>query len=249
MVTNKKIEKNIEVSFIILSIAFIICINVINIFAATPQPPDFLNVTENTTRETPSVKMVNISGGYIAVMNLTATVQNTRWKAFVGQLYPSLTLQDSSGAQIYDWTLTTTTGRIYATRNSSSPTWVNVECANLTTLNEENVLLEHANVNDNLTKTFNITAGATHGGFNIGAVSFSNDTCPTLNTYKENATQDTDFEEIALYDDSNIFFTTLLESNVEGYNHEQFDFQMIVPENGNSSRSIVTAYYIYVELD
>jgi hypothetical protein len=248
-------KKKSEIEFNKKSLLVIIVLDVLiigfflaEVNAADPVSPDSISISSNTTRAAPSAKMVNISGGYIANMNLSATVQNTRWKAFVGHVIGRFTLQDENGAQIFDWSLTSNTGRVYATRNSSSPTWTNVECANLTTLNAENTLLEHSNVNDNLTATFNISAGASHNPFYVGGVYINSNTCPTLNTYKNNATQDSDFEEMALYDNTNVFFSTILEDDETGYNSLDYDFQMIIPENGNSSRSVITAYYLYVEV-
>jgi hypothetical protein len=63
-----------------------------------------------------------------------------------------------------------------------------------------------------------------------------------------------DFEEIALYDGAteagggNIIYASILEEDVAGYDGATYDFQMIVPENGLSTFSSRTAYYLYVEL-
>jgi hypothetical protein len=237
-----------QLLFVIIFFAILFGIYIQLISAVDPAPPDVLSISSNTTRSTPSAKIVNISGGYIANMNLTATVQDVRWKAFVGNVIGKFTLQDSSGAQIYDWNLASNTGRVYASRNTSSPSWTNINCSNLTTLNAENALMEHINVNDNLTVTFNITYQATHSAFYVGSKYLPANRCPTLNTYKDNATQDTDFEEMALFDESNIVYATILENDMNGYNSLNYDFQMIVPENGNSSFSGATAYYLYVEI-
>ncbi|MEM0465787.1 MAG: hypothetical protein QXW97_03770 [Candidatus Pacearchaeota archaeon] len=245
-------ESRIKRMLLIITLIYIFIFFILNqdfINAATPSPPDVVNISSNTTKPAVSSKMINISGGYIANVNITATTQNTRWKAFVGHVIGRFTLQDSTGSQIYDWSLITSTGRVYATRNSSSPVWTSINCSNVTTLTEENIKMEHTNPNDNLTATFNITEGAIHGSFISAGRLINNNTCPVLRTYVNNVSQNSNFTEVALYDGVNIIYASLLENDVTGYNGQKFDFQMIVPENGNSTWSGATAYYLYVELD
>jgi len=229
---------------IIIGVFLIILISAAN----NPVGPDTLNITSNTTKSTAGATMVNISGGYVASINITATVQDTRWKAFVGRVSGAFSLQDSTGSTVYNWALTSITGRIYATRNSTTVSWANVNCSNITTLNQENINMNHSNANDNLNMTFNYSTGATHKSFYVGSRLMVNNTCPTLNTFKNNASQDTNFEEMALYDGYNVFYATILDPSQIGYNAQTYDFQMIVPENGAASFQGATAYYLYVEL-
>lgn len=245
----RKKGKELETLSVIIMLSIIITSSIFVVDAATPQGPDVLNISTNETKGSVGAKMVNISGGYIASMNLSATVQNIRWKAFVGQVTGLFTLDDASGSTIFDWTLTSITGRIYATRNSSSITWSNINCSNLAFLENENYKMNHTNANDNITATFNMTAGATHGGFFAAGVEIFNNSCPTLNTYIDNATQDTYFQEMVLDDDASVVYATIIETDHNGFDSTDYDFQMIVPENGAAGFSGATAYYIYVELD
>jgi hypothetical protein len=218
------------------------------IFAVDPAGPDTITVSDNETKSAVSAKIINISGGRIATMNINATIQNPRWKAFVGNVTGKFTLMDQTGSQIFDWSLSTVTGRVYATRNSTSVSWGTINCSNVTFLESENQNMNHTNADDNITKTFNTTAGATHDGFFVGTRYMTSNTCPTLNTYVNNATQDTKFEEVALYDGFNTVFATILESDQGGFDSNTYDFQMIVPEIGLPGYSGATAYYLYVEL-
>ncbi|MFA5856927.1 MAG: hypothetical protein WC867_06210 [Candidatus Pacearchaeota archaeon] len=235
------------IAIIFLSIAMIVFFAK-NVYAADPEGPGSITIISNETKATTSAQVINISGGYIANINITATIQNPRWKAFVGNVLGSFTLADASGAQIYDWTFSTTTGRIYATRNSSFVTWSQINCSNATTLEAENSALSHTSANDNLTSTFNITNGATHSSFYVGNRQIAANRCPTLNTYIGNNTQDSDFEEMALYDGYNIVYATILENNLGGYDDTNYDFQMIVPERGDPGFTGATAYYLYIEI-
>jgi hypothetical protein len=232
-------------------IFILIIIGIFGLFivsAADPEGPDSINIYSNTTKPSVSPGIVNISGGYIAKMNITPTVQDIRWKAFVGGVTGMFTLQDNSGAKIYDWTLNSITGKVYTTRSSSAVTWADINCSNITNLEQENYLMNHTNPNDNISITFNTTAGATHGSFFVGSIEIVNNSCPTLNTYKDNSTQDTLFEEMALFDGTNIVYATIINQNQAGFNSKPYDFQMIVPENGAASFRGATAYYLYVEI-
>jgi hypothetical protein len=65
--------------------------------------------------------------------------------------------------------------------------------------------------------------------------------------------QNTRFEEMALYDgtnltNGNVIFSTVLELDKYGYNNQTYDFQMILPERGLDGWSSSTAYYFYMEL-
>lgn len=247
---NKKIGTIILGSVIFLSIfiALVVLLQMMDVSAADPQGPDVLNVSSNETKGTVGAQMWNISGGYITSANLSATVQDTRWKAFIGQVTGLFTLDDASGSTIFDWELTSITGRVYATRNDSSITWANINCSNLSFLEDENYNMNHTNANDNITSTFNLSEGATHSTFYVGSKLIGANSCPTLNTYVDNATQDNRFEEMALDDGTSVVYATIMEEDQTGYNSQNFDFQMIVPENGAPSFAGATAYYIYIEI-
>jgi hypothetical protein len=220
---------------------------VFSVSAATPDGPDALTLTGNETKGSVSAKMINISGGRIATFNLSATVKNTRWKGFVGNVTGSLTLDDAVGSTLFDWSLSSITGKVYATRS--------INCSNTTNLELENYRMNHTNADDNITKTFNATLNSTnatvsggHSGFYAGNVYIYNNTCPVLHTYVGNASQGQNFTELALFDGYNFVYSTILESNARGFDDQPYDFQMIVPEIGLQGFSSATAYYIYVEL-
>lgn len=251
----KKRTKVIEEVFVLLIISlmalFLLMPFAVN--AADPVGPDSLSVVANETKGAASAQMLNISGGRIATLNLNATIQNPRWKGFVGNVTGKFTLDDVGGSTLFDWTLTSITGRIYSTRNSTSVTWASITCSNNTHLRQEEINMNHTNPNDNITKTFNATNDSatsygSHNPFWVGSVYISANSCPTLNTYVNDVAQNTNFEEMALYDTTNIVYATIMEEDVTGFDGATYDFQMIVPENGLPSFSGATAYYIYVEL-
>lgn len=250
----KCISEDLErLGVILIALSFIFFYLIGFIFAANPVGPDDLESVSNSSKGAVGAKVWDIAGGNISVFNLTATIQNTRWKGFVGNLTGSFTLDDATGSTLFDWTLSSITGRIYTTRNSSDVNWSGVTCSNFTYLEQENTWLSHNSTSDNISATFNVNlSNVDHDPFDVGPVSISADSCPTLSTYVNNQSQAQGadvFEEIALRDNLNkTIYVTILESDVAGYNGNTYDFQMIVPENGSASWESSIPYYIYVEL-
>jgi hypothetical protein len=233
---------------VLIVVIFILILNMQLIIAANPEGPTRINITSNQTKVTTNTQAINISGMYIANINVTATIQNRKWKAFVGNVIGSFTLADASGSSIYDWSFSTSSGRVYATRNSTVINWGNINCSSLANLVAENAALSHTDPSDNITATFNSSVGATHASFYVGSRQMVANKCPTINTYIGNSSQDVRFEETALYDGTSIVYATVLENNMGGYDNDIYDFQMIVPENGGAGFSGSTAYYLYIEI-
>lgn len=221
-----------------------------NLVTASPTGPDSVVIEKNQTKSASAAYVLNTSGGYVTIMNFTANIQNPRWKAFVGRVSGSFTLDDSGGSTVYDWSLATIAGEVYATRNSSTINWNNLTCASVPNLNLENTRMGLTSSADNLTATFNVSTGATHEEFFVASRNISRNSCPTLNTYVANNTQDNYFEEVALFESAgnNVVYATVLERSVYGYDNRTYDFQMIVPEVGTPGWDGATAYYLYVEL-
>ena len=212
---------------------------------AAPTGPSGINITANETKNVTAGVMVNISGGTISKINVTASVKNAHWKAFVGWIDGKFTLDDSSGSTIYDWSLSATSGQIYATRAPTTPAWQTISCANATEITAEDATLNHTG-SDNITSTF--TAGSNIETFTVAGTPIGAGTCSAMNTYDNNGPQSSKFEEVILHDATNVIFTTILEDNQTGYDGSGYDFQMIVPEVSDPTWSGATAYYLYVEL-
>ena len=229
---------------IIVSLASLFLIILSTLTIATPSGPSNINITANETGTEANPMMVNISGGIISKLNVTASTQNPNWKAFVGWIDGKFSLDDSSGSTIYDWSLTSIRGEIYATRNSSTANWTAISCANATQITAEDVALEHIG-NDNISSTF--TAASNSNTFVVAGTSILTNACSSTHTYV-GGVQTAVFEEVILHDNINVIFATVLEEDETGFDASAYDFQMIVPENANETKSLTTAYYLYVEL-
>ena len=214
---------------------------------AAPEAPD-ITVYGNQTKPIASAAFLNTSGGSITTMLLNATTQNTRWKAYVGNITGKLTLMDASNYSLFDWGITTAlTGEIYATRQSGSINWNTINCSSRMNVASEEIAMNHtSNPNDNISVTFSSTS---HNSFFVGSIPITADSCYSLHTNVNGSAQSSDFSELLLHDSSSLIYTTLIENNKDGYRPgSQYDFQMIVPETGLSTWTSSTPYYFYVEI-
>lgn len=212
---------------------------------ATPTGPSSMTIESNTTKQATQGMMVNISGGYIAKMNISASVQNPHWKAFVGDISGSFTLDDASGSTIYNWSSFSSDGEVYATRESGPIDWTTIACANAGQITSEETALSHTQ-EDNISSTFSSTNSQIFAIANNPVITPGQ--CSSLNTYVNNVSQSTDFEEIIIDDGTYIVYVTTIEQGGKtGYDGGNYDFQMLIPENA-SSASAQIPYYIYVEL-
>jgi hypothetical protein len=172
----------------------------------------------------------------------------------VGNVTGSLTLDDSINNTIYDWTMTTVTGEVYATRKSGTPVWASIVCANDAAIATEQTELSMSGI-DRINLTFNMTS---HQQFEVAGKNFPQNDCNyTTSTYINDSAQAESvnmyFQEVILYDGSDTVYVTILESDEIGYEtgaeeNNTYDFQMLVPENESTSQTSPLTYYFYVEL-
>jgi len=209
------------------------------------------------------------AGGYIFTINMQSKVQDKKWKAFVGNVTATLTLDDGDGYTIFDWSQFggSVNGEVYATRSSTAVNWTNINCSwgyrrdptqyqNKTVLERENQAMFLNSSDDNITTTF---SKFNHSAMQIGSISIPANNCSSLKTYVNSSAggpyNENIFTEVVLYDGTNesngrlVYATAIDATNKYGYrNGSNYDFQMIVPENGSSLWNSATAYYFYVEL-
>ena len=229
------------------------------VFAATPSGPSISYVKNETSSSygvaTPDT-YGDSKGGYIITMLLTTRQQNEHYKAYVGNVSGNYVLEDASNFSIYEWSISTISGEVFATRTSGSITWANVECANKSHVADEMAEMHHNTTNtpdDDINDTFDDDAND-HWGFWVGPTQIGANSCnfsinPYVNDTDQGVASDL-FEEVLLYDgSSNLLYATKIENDVSGYRNDSttYDFQMIVAENG-SPVSSQTDYYFYVEL-
>jgi hypothetical protein len=255
---------------VLASMVLLMAVQALAQSANGPDPADAI-----TAGDSGSYK--GLSSGYAigaAAGNVTAltisNIQSTRfWQGYYGNISGEIVLDDASNNTLYSWALATPSGEIYAVNHSLSVSWRNITCVNLTNTTgglddmawaskiNRTTIQSAYNLTDsdyeNLTGTFNQTldTNLVIAARTITAAA----SCPQLNTYVNNAWQQTSFNEVLLYDNAtSLIFATILENNVDGFRDggdDLHDFQLMVLEDGTPGGpdTSTTQYYFYVELD
>ena len=91
----------------------------------------------------------------------------------------------------------------------------------------------------------------THQEFYVGTTNIENSTCPSTATFVNDTAQDLAedalFQEILLTDTNSLIYTTIIHDQEQGFNFQNYDFQMIVAEKDLPGEQ-ATPYYFWVEL-
>ena len=197
------------------------------------------------------------SRGTITTLRLDTVQQDQFWKAYVGNVTGSLSLDNADGFTIYDWSLSgSVAGEVYVSR-AGSPDFTNLSCINNTILDQEHTFYDMtASAVDSINNTYNYT---NHQAIVIGGFgTISADSCRSTATYVNDTAQSIDgnqtFQAVILQDDtnSNAIFVTIIDDNTYGYDNnisfnKTYDFQIIVPESDTNTTP--TTYYFWTELD
>jgi hypothetical protein len=235
---NIKKRNHAAVFFFLFAAAVLLCSSAL----AVPGGPV---ITSNSTDSGPTVLATsrNDSGGTLTTLKLNFTQQNLRWKAYIGNVSGRYVLQDSANYSIYDWTFSSNSGEVYATR-ASSVTWSTIACADNAEILAEQTAINQAGTNsDTIAATFDANL---HDAFAVGTVNINENSCNSTATNVNGASQTAVFQEVLLNDGTAFVYSTLLDYNTTGYNAQKYDFQMIVPEDYITAGN--TQYYFFVEL-
>jgi len=222
------------------------------IFSSVYALPVGPTITFNsTTNGSPApAAQITTYGGSFTTMLLNVTGEAYQWKAYLGNVSGKLALNDANGKAIFDWSVSSVAGEVYASRTGNVD-WSSIGCANTPTINSEDSFM-NMTTNSNNPATINKTfVNKVHKSFFVGTTFIQNSTCRAIATYVNGAAQATSennaFQEILLQDGSNnLVYSTLVNQNTTGYNNQKYDFQMIVAEN--EYQTTPTTYYIFVEL-
>ena len=193
-----------------------------------------------------SAKQVNAQAGNVTELTLNATAITNGWQGFYGNITGKIILADASGNNFYDWDLAMPSGEVYAARTDSI-TWSGVNCSNATEVGSENDFLnKSASDPDSVTNTFNVTS---HPWFLIGSNNITG--CYSTKAYDSSGGQGSGFWQVLLSDgSSNTIYSTIIESSgLTGFNNQNWQFELLVAENGKPGYESTTPYYFFVELE
>jgi hypothetical protein len=241
-----------------------------------PTAPSSMTYVTNSTTGGLSGTADTHPRGYIHYMNIDESAPTQKWKAYVGNVTGEFALQDASGNAIYDWTIATIAGELYATKEAPTggaglfqggvPLWTAVRCANSTMITDEEGQFSHtASDEDSYSNTFKNGNNFNLTTFYAGEKQVTDTTvwgtgdCYGAYLMKNNADQFVDWQEVVLADgtyedegggnyDYDIIYAALLENNVNGFNNVPYDFQILLPESGLDGAQTPVTYYFYIEL-
>jgi len=199
---------------------------------------------------------VDAEAGNLTELNIVGITQTKSWQGFFGNVSGQIILADSSNYRFYDWSVAEPQGEVFASVNDTI-TWTDINCAPIDDAGFRstwNTFYGLADTDyDDLNKTYNATD---HPTFYVGYTTLTG--CRTTYTFINNASQAADFPAVLLSSDSNstLIFTAILEDKdagqrqgITGYDGKNYDFQLLVAENGENGNSDVTPYYFWLDIE
>lgn len=238
-------KKSLTCVFVLLAVGMLILSQ--NIYAE----PEGASITSNVTALAPTYTPDNRSddGGTITTLTMTVVQQNANWKAYIGNITGTLTLDDANGNTIYQWALGTSdiTGEVYSSR-ASSVTWSTVNCSNVTEIESEDTTLGFSGTEvDTINNTFN---ESTHNAITVAGRTIDADTCRSVATYESDAAptnlSTANFQEVLFNSGTDMIYATPISKNTTSFNSTiNVDFQMLLADDVTAS---ATTYYFYVEI-
>jgi hypothetical protein len=224
----------------------------------------------STTAPADPASSVQAQAGNVTNLNIFGYSTTQSWQGFFGNVSGVIELTDNLNKTMYNWTLASPEGEVYASTNSSI-NWANVQCFNFTangngtsetgrggttnlygtnlTSLETRFGIDQERV-DGVNETFSFPANG-HDLFYAAGNQFSDGECLSTKVFSSSGPVNDQFEEVLLYEptSSSVIFTSLLEKNAVGFDNNGYDFEMLVLENGHGGDTSTTSYYFYVELE
>ena len=218
------------------------------VLAISPSGASLTSISNETGSLDPAGSHSAIAGN-LTLVNVASTVTTQTWQGYFGNVTGTVQLADGSDNVMYNWSLASPEGEIYASVNNSV-NWVGTQCYNNTTFTS-NLELEYNIANndvDGIDETFSLQD---HDAFYVNNVLINTNTCMSTRIYGDTgAGVNAEFEEVLLKGGSNeTIFASILEENMLGFDSASHDFQMIVLEDGHNADTSTRPYYLFVELE
>lgn len=201
---------------------------------------------------------VEAQAGNVTALTLNFSRITERWQGYYGNVTGTILLDDANDNSLYSWHVANPEGEVFAA-NGTVTSWSEVFCFNFSNnmsdgqnvvqrfngTDVERTLGMNPGDADGVDETFNQTFTGT---FTIGnSVTIDrNSGCSLVSLNVNDASDNLNFNETLLTDNSSLIYTTILEQDATGFSGSTLDFQLIVGENGDDSEA--TTYYFYAEL-
>ena len=200
--------------------------------------------------------------GNVTELNVTGFTITQSWQGYFGNVSGTIMLADNNDNVMYNWSLASPEGEIYASTNNSI-TWSTIKCL-------ENEFGDHFegleamfgiewDDVDGVNETFSIDGSHENGGglihdlFYTNNIEFTAGQCASTHVFTANQRAEAStFQEVLLYDTTtySVIFTSILdEESPLGFDGRAHDFEMLVLENGHLTDTSTTTYYFWVELE
>jgi hypothetical protein len=214
----------------------------------------------NRTNGTPQTAQA----GNVTELIITAEGSTKAWQGYYGNISGTLSLEDADRNVFYNWTVAEPEGEIYASTNQTLQ-WQNIKCFDYTadgaTEPNRSTLEAFYNMDENdvdgIDETYNETLSTQ---LFVGTVSVTG--CPAAysNRQATNGYQTEYFQNVLLSEPNTYssVFTAIIENDdpqndtdITGYDGQEHDFQLLVPEDGHNATaaSTVTTYYFWTEIE
>ncbi len=255
--------KLILLTVLILQISFVLAVQ-----------PFGANYTQiNSTRAlADQAESIEAQAGNVTEINIIGFTTTQTWQGYFGNISGTIQLADALDNVMYNWSLASPQGEIYAS-TSSSISWENIQCLNYTadgTRSDESgnggttsqygtnlTQLESLfNIDsddmDGVDETFNLQGENTHNTFYTNNLEFSEGECPNTRLFSNAGLgEDDKFEEVLLYEPTtqSVVFASIINEDVMGFDNRSHDFEMLVLEDGHDTNTATTPYYFYIELE
>lgn len=227
-----RLDKRLGKALIAIAMALIM------IAAAFAQPVGF-QVQSGTpvTKAFTSAGTIGAQGGNATTLSATTETQTVSWQGFYGEVSANFSLENSNGNVLYSWT-NATNGTIYLSRDPTV-NFANITAVNICTVDES---ITGSTGSDSVNRTFR---PSNNTELTVGGITIAAGTACAMNTYVNNASQSTTFEEIILTDDGvTTIYATPIEEDKTGFDGQPHDWQALVPSNLTT-----LTYYVYVEFE
>jgi len=224
------------------------------VLAAVPFGAD---ITENVTTRAPpdAPESHDANAGNVTYMTLYGYTVTQAWQGYYGNVSGTIQLADNNDKVLYNWSLANPRGEVYATENGTNVDWGNIACKNISGANLT-ALETWFNISyddpDGINETF--SDSNTHDVFYTASEDFTAGECASAYMFNgSGASYSSEFQEVLLTDQSDVvqtIFTSIIEQyGKAGFDGNNYDFEMIVLENGHGTDVAYRNYYFYVELE
>jgi len=261
----------------VLSVLLVVLLSV-SVLAVQPFGASVTPGTSTRAPEDAAGNHPNAIAGNITELTIFGFSVTQSWQGYFGNVTGVITLNDNLDNVMYNWSLASPQGEIYASTNNSI-VWNYIQCFNLTavasyasdTNNNGSTSQFGTNVTglesefgilwddvDGVNETFNYNGtqaqgeNFNHSLFYTNNLLFTEGECVATHLFADsNSSEDNAFQEVLMYEPStrSVVFTTILDEDEQGFDDKPHDFQMIVLENGHGTDVAVDTYYFWVELE